>query len=280
MHNLDHAHEHLNDIVKRKLKINPGLTAVEQHPETSSISKTLRKAMIAQVNDLLKSGMFDDVDRAIGKLAKETERIITDSDELEIEDAVKKNIKPMSEKVGEAFADFLILIFNMGGQDFLNKHNIPAEFKLTNAGIQDGVRQGGKLTLQGVDNTTAEWVADQISSGRKAGKSNADIADAIRDKVPQTYEGRAERIVRTESANMVGDSEQITAQRNGASHKEWVTVSDGNVCPVCEENEGAGVIGIDQAFPSGALREPAHPNCRCLVEYHFTPFMGTIWHGQ
>lgn len=277
MTQLDRAHDELLDLAKKRLKINPGLESVLATKNVQTMGEEFNSEMRIQVYQLLRSGLFDDIDAAIGKAEQ---RVYSESDELEIQDAVVKNMKPLEDKLGEAFADFLIIIFNLGGQDFLNRSNIPATFKLTNQQVIAAVRQGAKLKLSGVDETTAKWVKDQIVSGKKSGLSNAQIADTIRDAVPETYKGRADRIVRTETSQMVGESEHITADRNGASHKEWVTVSDGEVCDLCEDNEMAGQIGIDQKFPSGDLYEPAHPNCRCLVEYVFTPFMGSIWHGQ
>lgn len=277
MSELDHAHDELLKAARARLKINPGLESVLARKEVKEIEEMVNDEMRIQVYELLRSPMFESIDEAIGKAEV---RVYTESDELEVEDAVREEMDDLADRVGETFADFLILVFNLGGQDFLNKHNIPATFDLKNKSVLNAVQAKARSTLAGVDDTTVKWVRDQIMDGKRAGFSNAQIADSIRDAVPQTYEGRAERIVRTETSHMVGESEQITADRNGAGHKEWVTVGDGTVCPICEANEGVGIIGIDEVFPSRDLHEPAHPNCRCLVEYIFTPFMGSTWHGQ
>lgn len=276
---LDSAKDEVESLIKRRLKINPGLEAVERHPAYSKAMDALAFAMKKQVYEVLRSDLFDDINRAIGS-AKKADVISTESDQIEVQDAVNANITKIEDEYGEAFADFLILLFNMGGQDFLNKHNIPATFDLTNPDIIQSVKSTSSLVLKGVDETTSSWIADQIMAGRDAGLSNADIASNIRDAVPQTYDGRAERIVRTETARSVGSAESVTATKNGASHKEWVTVADGAVCQICQDNEDTGTIGLQQPFPSGDQQEPAHPNCRCLVEYVFTPFQGSIWHGQ
>lgn len=280
MKELDRAQNDLEAVIKRRLKINPGLETVERHPEYAKMIEAFHKAMIEQVHELLASDLFKDIDAAIGSHKADGSPIPTESDDLEIQDAVNDNIVPLSKKIGQALADFFIIVFNMGGQDFLNKHNIPATFELENERIVEAVKSAASTAITGIDQTTADWITGKISSGRADGLSNADIADSIRSQVPDTYANRAEAIVRTETSNMVGQSENITAVNNGASHKEWVVVDDGNVCPICEGNESAGQIGIAESFPSGDSQEPAHPNCRCIVEYHFTPFMGTIWSGQ
>ena len=51
--------------------------------------------------------------------------------------------------------------------------------------------------------------------------------------------------------------------------KSWVTVGDLRVSKeICQLNEAAGAIPIDQPFPSGHMFQPGHPNCRCTVSYH------------
>jgi len=41
----------------------------------------------------------------------------------------------------------------------------------------------------------------------------------------------------------------------------------GDECDICAENESAGWIPIDEAFPSGDQTPPNHPNCRCACLY-------------
>ena len=45
--------------------------------------------------------------------------------------------------------------------------------------------------------------------------------------------------------------------------KYWSTIGDDKVCDVCRENEGAGWIPLDDAFPGGHMRPLAHDGCRC-----------------
>ena len=45
-----------------------------------------------------------------------------------------------------------------------------------------------------------------------------------------------------------------------------MTSGDDTCCDDCEANEAAGLIDLDEAFPSGDDSPPAHPNCRCTVE--------------
>jgi SPP1 gp7 family putative phage head morphogenesis protein len=73
---------------------------------------------------------------------------------------------------------------------------------------------------------------------------------------------RAEMIARTETCDALEQAFMDRAEELGIDGKEWVVLSP---CPICEENAAAGPIGIDETFPSGDIRPPAHPNCRCAL---------------
>jgi hypothetical protein len=53
----------------------------------------------------------------------------------------------------------------------------------------------------------------------------------------------------------------------GATEKAWITRGDLRVDLVCDRNESEGLIRIRDNFRSGHLTPPAHPGCRCTVEY-------------
>lgn len=95
-------------------------------------------------------------------------------------------------------------------------------------------------------------------------------ADAIAEAIKETYafsDERAELIAMTEiaSANSLGAlAGYEEAQRSGIKlGKSWLILED--ACEICHENEDAGVIELDETFPSGDLAPPAHPNCRCVL---------------
>jgi hypothetical protein len=49
------------------------------------------------------------------------------------------------------------------------------------------------------------------------------------------------------------------------AHMRWV-VDDGDTpCSDCDDNALAGVIATGEDFPTGHIRPPAHPGCRCLL---------------
>jgi hypothetical protein len=126
---------------------------------------------------------------------------------------------------------------------------------------------------------TAKMIEEEMAKTVIERKSSLEIANMIREKIPETYAYRADTIVATESANIVNNMEFETAKRNEATAKRWTTAGM-NVCEECMMNEEAGWIGIDARFPSGDLRPPVHPNCKCLLEYQIPPYVGRGWTGE
>lgn len=60
----------------------------------------------------------------------------------------------------------------------------------------------------------------------------------------------------------------------GKVEKRWMTAGIGNVCKICEALDGT-TVGMDEEFgfpgkilfPGHKLTPPAHPRCRCAVQY-------------
>ena len=83
---------------------------------------------------------------------------------------------------------------------------------------------------------------------------------------------RAQSIARTELAmayNEGADGAVRDAQQQGfmgATKKVWVTADDERTCPECGGLEGEAVA-MDAKFSNGADVAPAHPGCRCAVDY-------------
>lgn len=116
-----------------------------------------------------------------------------------------------------------------------------------------------------IEENTRDMLRATVASAVEEGWGAAKLADEIKDS-PAFSDERAMMIARTEliAANNAGNME---AYRDSgvAPFKEWVTAQDDLVSEGCQENEDAGPIPIDEAFPSGDDYPPAHPNCRCAV---------------
>jgi len=48
--------------------------------------------------------------------------------------------------------------------------------------------------------------------------------------------------------------------------KRWMTAFDERVCPECGKLDGE-IVALEAAFSNGKSLPPAHPNCRCAVDY-------------
>ena len=95
-------------------------------------------------------------------------------------------------------------------------------------------------------------------------------AEEIGKEVAKSYafsEERAELIALTEiaTANSYGALEGYKEASDIGLEvsKSWLRLGD--ACPLCVSNAEAGVIPLDDAFPSGDMAPPAHPNCRCVL---------------
>jgi hypothetical protein len=91
--------------------------------------------------------------------------------------------------------------------------------------------------------------------------------DELAEKLVESYAFSATR------ARMIARTEIIRANNEGniagyrasgvVTHKEWLTGA--GCCDLCEGNAEEGAIPLEQAFQSGDLAPPGHPNCRCSV---------------
>lgn len=125
-----------------------------------------------------------------------------------------------------------------------------------------------------IDNPHSEWFIEQSTRDLLRG----DVARAVeegwstnklRDELEANYafsEERAEMIARTETAFADSRGNMIAYKESGVvSGKEWILGSEHDQEDECDDNVAAGVIGLDDDFPSGDTEAPAHPNCVCDV---------------
>lgn len=141
------------------------------------------------------------------------------------------------------------------------------QFELSNAKyIAELQKRAAYLMNQSsLDETTIDQIIDLVSEGRLDGMTNAEVADLLADQFSEISEARADMIARTEAANSIGNANHATAVENGAKTHSWVTAGS-NPCEICIANEDDGEIPINQAFSSGDMSEPAHPNDECYTE--------------
>lgn len=121
------------------------------------------------------------------------------------------------------------------------------------------------LNQSSLDSTTIDEIISIIEQGTLDGLSNDEIASTLSDQFDGINASRADMIARTESANSMGMANYATAKENGAQTHEWIAAG-GGTDEICGGNADAGPIPIDEAFPSGDMSEPGHPNCECYTQ--------------
>ncbi len=133
--------------------------------------------------------------------------------------------------------------------------------------IQEAADEHVKQLAQYLDETTAKNVVSVIQESIAAGESQIDAAKRLAKYIDNP--DRAGLIARTESVRAWSIGQNTFALRNGATQKQWEALpgadSGSNQTP-CLDNDGA-IVDISDSFPSGDDMTPAHPNCRCKVNY-------------
>lgn len=131
---------------------------------------------------------------------------------------------------------------------------------------------GDKLTLNpnprwAITDSTREYLRGTISNAVEGGWSPQKLAKEITSS-EEIWDKRAKMIAQTElnaahaEGNLIGwkESGMVKGKQSLCLHDEDYTGDD-----PCPGNADAGVIGIDEAFPSGDDAPPFHPNCKCVI---------------
>jgi phosphohistidine phosphatase len=119
----------------------------------------------------------------------------------------------------------------------------------------------------GIDATTSKQVAADVAKAYQNGANYQGIVDTIRHTFADFEDRRLNLIAQTELNQAYNAGLMEFGRDAGATLKAWATTSE-NPCPSCTANEAAGMIPIEQAFPSGAMMPNEHPNCYCSLEVH------------
>ena len=132
-------------------------------------------------------------------------------------------------------------------------------------GAIDWANKHSATLVKGLDDETKKRLAHTISEGIKNKRGVPGLARDIRGTFTDMSKYRSELIARTETANALSQASLDTMEDMGIDGKEWVTAGDDRVSEECEANENEGVIPVGQAFTSGVMAPPQHPDCRCTV---------------
>jgi len=119
-----------------------------------------------------------------------------------------------------------------------------------------------EVTIKSIEANRIDDLAKILADGLDAGGDVDEIADKIRPllKDPQW----AHTIAVTETSRAIAAAAHATYAQYGITKMSWQTAAD-DACGPCLANEAAGLIGIDDRFPSGDQFPPQHPRCRCAI---------------
>ena len=118
------------------------------------------------------------------------------------------------------------------------------------------------VLVKGLNNETRDQMRGVIENAIKQKRGIPGLSRDLRNQMDDMTKVRAKMIARTETCDALESAFMDRAKDLKVTGKEWVVTDP---CPICEDNGNAGVIPIDKPFPSGDMRPPAHPNCRCAL---------------
>jgi uncharacterized protein with gpF-like domain len=181
--------------------------------------------------------------------------------------------------------------FGDAGEDAVDKiqvhvdTDLPSEvFDMVNDDAKDYAQSRsaelvGRKWVNGelVDNPDADWAItettrDGLRSLIERAYSEGFTPDRLKREIQASYgfsKDRAKMIAKTEMNRASSQGALAGWKRSGVvSGKEWIISDDHDEATAdcdCGDNADAGVVPIDDAFPSGDDGPPNHPNCNCSM---------------
>jgi hypothetical protein len=176
---------------------------------------------------------------------------------------------------GSFFANVLQALI-IGGGRLVDDLDLPItiSFNLDNPrAVAYAVKNAAEKVRQ-INDATRDMINRVIVKAIEDGTSWDNTAKELRATFKEMGRGRAERIARYELGAGYEQGKKLAAEEMTAQgltmEKKVVTAGDDRVRPSHRENEAAGWIGMDEAFPSGDDIFPSDPGCRCSVIWRVT----------
>lgn len=113
--------------------------------------------------------------------------------------------------------------------------------------------------LWGNKEALANIVQQELTEGIIAGRSNAEITQAIQQKMGSEFNA-ASRLVRTEMTNIAAEADVLAYEDSGIARYEYLATLDNRTSEVCEVLDGQ-TFKVQDA-QAGVNLPPMHPNCR------------------
>ena len=182
-------------------------------------------------------------------------------------DTLQAFVKPLEREVQRALL--------AGALHSLADADVSLSVTLKNPRAVAYLNQYGARRVTMINDTTRTEIKKIVTQAVDEGWSYNRTAKAISDrygefrvgKPQQHIQSRAHLVAVTEAGESYSEGNLMVGQELAAAglemEKSWLSVGDERVSDGCRENQAAGWIPIDQAFPSGHMRPLRFPGCRC-----------------
>lgn len=137
----------------------------------------------------------------------------------------------------------------------------PDKLGLSGQEASDYAAEQAAKSVSSIDATTTKLIADAVAQGIKERLGVEGTARLIRAVVVDMTRQRSELIAQWEIGNAMSEAAFRKMKRLDIQYKQVILSDD--PCPICEENADEDPLPIDELYPSGDLRSPFHPRCRC-----------------
>lgn len=124
---------------------------------------------------------------------------------------------------------------------------------------------------KGLDDTTIQAIKNSISESLMRGETRQQATDRLMQNIDGMSNYRATMIARTEIVRAHQMGRHQFAVANGAVTKTWNALpgaDEGSSQTPCQDDDGQ-TVSLSEDFRSGDPYPPAHPNCRCDVDYQY-----------
>ena len=116
-----------------------------------------------------------------------------------------------------------------------------------------------------MDDESKKLIAQIVADGIENKRGIPGLARDIRKQFEDMTSTRAKMIAKSETRDALFHASQDRMEDMGVTGKEWVLGSGGKEgnCPDCKANARAGVISVNEEFPTP--QNEIHPGCTCAI---------------
>jgi hypothetical protein len=125
--------------------------------------------------------------------------------------------------------------------------------------VEWGENRAAELVTK-ISESTRDYLRADVTQAVEEGWSSKQLSQALQENFGFS-EGRSDMIARTEIGQADVEGNMMAYRESGlVEGKEWIMGSEHGEPDECDDNADAGVIPLDEAFPSGDMNPLAHPN--------------------